>query len=115
MNKKVKNATKKIYDWIKFDSSLELYAYKRFREEWVSFEIKKKFIIQKWFKFREDSIRPIVMIPDYVVWNCIVETKWYPNDWYANKLKIVKKHIVDEWLWYDIQILKNQKQIDQFI
>ena len=114
-NKKIKNSKKAVHNWIKFDSWLELYAYKRFIQESISFEVKKKFTIQEWFGFQWDKIRPIEMIPDYIVWNCIVETKWYPNDSYPMKLKMLKKHIVDQSLWYDIQILKNQKQIDQFI
>lgn len=117
INRKIKNATKVEFDWIKFDSKLELYCYKALREAKIPFELKKKFVSVEKFRYMWESIREIAHYPDFFLYdhNIILDTKGFANDTYPIKTKILKKHLYDAWKEYKIITVKNQKEVNEFI
>lgn len=116
-NKKIKNATKQIQDWIKFDSKLELFCYNKLIEYKIPFELKKKFVSVEKFKYMGESIREIAHYPDFFLYkhNIILDSKWFKNDVYPIKAKLLKKYFYDNWIEYKIVTVKNQKEILSFI
>lgn len=117
INRKIRNATKVEFDWIKFDSKLELYCYKALKEAKIPFELKKKFVSVEKFKYMWESIREISHYPDFFLYehNIILDTKGFKNDIYPIKNKILKKYFHDNWLEYKMTTPKNQKEVNEFI
>lgn len=117
INRKIRNATKVEFDWVKFDSKLELYCYKALREAKIPFELKKKFVSVEKFKYMWESIREISHYPDFFLYehNIILDTKGFANDTYPIKTKLLKKYFHDNWLEYKITTPKNQKEVNEFI
>ena len=64
-NKKVKNATKKVFNDLTFDSQLELYFYKLCLNNNIIVEREPKFILQSKFEFMGEKLREIAMFPDF--------------------------------------------------
>ena len=58
-NKKVRNATTKVYKGIKFRSKLELFTYMKLEDAGIkAFYEKEKFILMKGFRYEQQSIEP---------------------------------------------------------
>lgn len=122
MNKKIKNATKSIFDDIKFDSKLELFFYKLLKDNNIIFEMKNKFILQNKFEYNGINIREISMFPDYYLkdYNTIIEIKGFTNDVFPLKYKMMLNHLnnlKEEDKYYKAKyiILKNQKEMLNYI
>ena len=64
-NQKIKNATKVVYNDIKFDSKLEFYFYKLCIDNNIEVELKPKFILQPKFEYQGEKFREIAMFPDF--------------------------------------------------
>jgi len=116
-NKKIKNATKQVQDWIKFDSKLELFCYNKLIEYNIPFELKRKFVSVEKFTYMWEKIREIAHYPDFFLYkhNIILDSKWFKNDVYPIKAKLLKKYFYDNWIEYKIVTVKNQKEILSFI
>lgn len=116
-NKKIKNATKQVQDWIKFDSKLELFCYNKLIEYNIPFELKRKFVSVEKFTYMWEKIREIAHYPDFFLYehNIILDSKWFKNDIYPIKAKLLKKYFYDNWIEYKIVTVKNQKEILSFI
>jgi len=117
INKKVRNATKVVYQWIKFDSKLELYCYIKLHENNIPFELKTKFVSVDKFKYLWESIREISHYPDFFLYenDIILDTKWFHTQTYTLKAKLLKKHFHDTGKPYKIITVKNQKEVNEFI
>lgn len=92
-NKKVKNARKVEYNGLKFDSGLELHAYKQFVNFKIDFIFKpERYILQPTFKYLGETVRLIWMQPDFFLpaYNTIVDTKGYATDIAKIKFKVLK-------------------------
>jgi len=129
-NKKVRNATAKVYKGIKFRSKLELFTYRKLEDAGIAalYE-KKKYVLMEGFRFESEAIecnslreyventtkvRDITYTPDFVDPNneWIIEVKGFANDVFPVKWKLFKKHLqaLDE----DTPVLflpRNQKQV----
>lgn len=116
-NKKVRNATKLNYDNLQFDSKLELFCYKYFKDNNITLKREsvkiqllpgftskvKLFLPQKRTtktksaqllkEFANKKIVPITYTPDFVLHKnnivCIIEVKGKPNDVYPYKRKLL--------------------------
>ena len=129
-NKKVRNATAKVYKGIKFRSKLELFTYKKLEDAGIAalYE-KKKYVLMEGFRFESEAIecnskreyventtkvRDITYTPDFVDPNneWIIEVKGFANDVFPVKWKLFKKHL--QALNEDTPVLflpRNQKQV----
>lgn len=129
----VRNATKVLYDGIKFDSKLEQYAYSKLNLFKINFALKSKFVIFDSFRYHGELIRAITWQPDFILpeHNTILETKGFANDQWSLKVKLIKKYFLGkvnfvyedqnnvaiEWTLNQpkIVICKNQKEVNKFI
>lgn len=133
-NKKVRNATRKVYKGIKFRSKLELFTYIKLEEAQIkALYEEKKFTLMEGFYFDSESIEPstraetrgqfmnnaykvrdITYTPDFVDPNgkWIIEVKGFANDTFPLKWKLFKHNLQNSG--EDIPILylpKNQGQV----
>jgi len=133
-NKKVRNATAKVYKGIKFRSKLELFTYIKLEEAGIkALYEEKKYTLMEGFYFESISVEPstraatrgqfmsnaykvrnITYTPDFVDPNdkWIIEVKGFANDTFPLKWKLFKKHLQDSG--NDIPILylpKNQGHV----
>jgi len=117
-NKKVLNATPLTVDDIKFKSKLEVYTYRRLREEGFNFSYEaKSWIIQEKFEYIGEKIRPITIKPDFVDFEkrIIIEVKGFATDIYTLRLKMFKRFLSVNKCEYKIYHVKNQKQVEELI
>ncbi len=128
-NKKVKNARITIYDGISFKSKLEVYCYKKLKENVIPFEYEKyKFTLFEGIKpsiltsifpnkqgileVNTDKLRDITYTPDFVGDSWIIETKGRANDSYPLKLKMFRKLMESQNKYRLFMEPHNQKQVD---
>lgn len=135
-NKKISNATELEYEGIKFRSKLEVYCYKRLKEENLEFKyedytynliptFKYKFDSFEPYKKestwllgkRNNSIRGLTYTPDFVnnEQGWIIECKGYPNDSFPLKWKLFKYLLTQLNINYDLYLPKNHKHVDECI
>ena len=136
-NKKVRNATTKVYKGIKFRSKLELFTYMKLEDAGIkAFYEKEKFILMKGFRYEQQSIEPsnkkatkgeyinntdkvrdITYTPDFVDPNgkWIIEVKGFANDVFPLKWKMFKKHLMQLENPPVLYLPKNQGQVLQTI
>tara|TARA_R110002051_G_scaffold269943_1_gene330232 strand:- start:5303 stop:5761 length:459 start_codon:yes stop_codon:yes gene_type:complete len=132
-NKKVRNATSKVYKGIKFRSKLELFTYKKLEEAGIkSLYEERKFVLMEGFRFEQDSIEPsnkratkgeyinnsdkvrdITYTPDFVDPNgkWIIEVKGFANDVFPLKWKLFKNYLQKLGDPPVLYLPKNQKQV----
>lgn len=118
INKKVKNAQPLVYDGIKFKSKLEVYTYKKLKEEDLGFEYEKnKWTIVEKFEYMDEKVRAITIKPDFVNTNkkIIIEVKGWPTDIYKLRLKLFKKYLKVGMCEHLIYHVKNQTEVDRVI
>ena len=129
-NKKVRNATAKVYKGIKFRSKLELFTYLKLEEAGIAALYEKnKYVLMEGFRFESDTIecnskreyventskvRDITYTPDFVAPNndWVIEVKGFANDVFPLKWKMFKKHLQE--LDEETPMLflpRNQKQV----
>ena len=128
-NKKVRNATSKVYKGIKFRSKLELFTYKKLEEAKVKclYE-KKKYVLQEGFHYSQQcyephktkgyvdntyKVRDITYTPDFVDPNgkWIIEVKGFANDVFPVKWKMFKNHLMQLEDPPVLYLPKNQGQV----
>jgi hypothetical protein len=116
MNKKVKNATPMVFDEIKFRSKLELFTYKRLKEEniHVGYENIKYELVPS-FEFAGNKIRPMTWTPDFNGNGFLIECKGFGNDTWPLKEKLFKWHLVRNKIELDFYVVKNQKEVEEVI
>jgi hypothetical protein len=132
-NKKVRNATTKVYKGIKFRSKLELFTYKKLEESEIkTLYEKKKYVLQEGFHYtaechephktkgyvnNEYKVRDITYTPDFVDPNgkWIIEVKGYANDVFPLKWKMFKNHLMKLENPPVLYLPKNQGQVLQTI
>lgn len=133
-NKKVLNATAKVYKGIKFRSKLEVFTYIKLEEAGIkALYEEKKYVLMKGFTFDSISIEPstrkatrghfipnpykvrdITYTPDFVDPNgkWIMEVKGFANDTFPLKWKMFKNHLQESGDEIPVLYLpKNQGQV----
>ena len=128
-NKKVRNATTKVYKGIKFRSKLELFTYRKLEEAKIkALYEKRKYILQEGFHYPEEcyephktkgyidnkyKIRDITYTPDFVdpQGRWVIEVKGYANDVFPIKWKLFKNHLKELDNPPILYLPKNQKQV----
>lgn len=136
INKKIVNASPLEYDGVKFRSKLELYCYKRLKENNINFKYENfTYNLIPTFKYdndlyesykkngkwlfgkRDTIIRGLSYMPDFVneddKW--IIECKGFPNDAFPLRWKLFKYLLVKLGLPYDLYLPKNQTHVDECI
>ena len=127
-NKKVRNATSKVYKGIKFRSKLELFTYRKLEAAGIKCDYEKhKYVLMLGFHFKSTSIEPnkrkgyvenaskvrdITYTPDFVDLNqkWIIEVKGYANDVFPIKWKLFKNYLQQLENQPVLFLPKNQKQ-----
>jgi hypothetical protein len=130
---KKSRSIKSEYDGIKFDSNLEIYCYKKLKENNITFEyVPETYILIPAFKtlgdsweadkrvgklltLKSKSIQSIKYTPDFVGENWIIETKGAQTDVFNMRYKLFKKYLTDNKLDYILFMPKNHIQVDQAI
>ena len=128
-NKKVRNATAKVYKGIKFRSKLELFTYRKLEDAGIdALYEKKKYVLQEGFRYSATvyephktkgyiptttKIRDITYTPDFVDphgrW--IIEVKGFANDVFPVKWKMFKNYLMQQDDPPVLFLPKNQKQV----
>ena len=132
-NKKVRNATSKVYKGIKFRSKLELFTYRKLEEAKIkALYEKKKYVLQEGFHYPEEcyephktkgyinntyKVRDITYTPDFVDPNgkWIIEVKGFANDVFPIKWKLFKNYLLSLEDPPVLYLPKNQGQVLQTI
>lgn len=113
-NKKVKNATICKGSSITFRSKLEYNVSKilDFYDLPYQYE-EKKFILQKAFKYKGETIRAITYTPDFILDNIIIECKGFPTDSWKIKRKLFLNILSKEYEKYHyIEIYSIENLLD---
>ncbi len=128
-NKKVRNATAKVYKGIKFRSKLELFTYRKLEDAGIdALYEKKKYVLQEGFRYSATvyephktkgyiptttKIRDITYTPDFVDphgrW--IIEVKGFANDVFPIKWKMFKNYLMQQDDPPVLFLPRNQKQV----
>ena len=113
---KVRNATPRVVDNIKFRSELEVYCYTKLKEANISanYESKRYELIPK-FKYDGKNIRAMTYLPDFVGKDFIIECKGYMLDSFPLRFKIFKYTLYKQNSNLKIYLVRNHKQIDDMI
>lgn len=105
-------------DNIKFDSKLELYCYNMLKQVGLPFEFQKKIVLFEGFRYRNQAVREIALIVDFVLEHkgvtYYIDTKGFATDVSTLKYKILKFKLKEN-LYTDVVWLKNQKEVQSFI
>jgi hypothetical protein len=112
-NTKVKNATPTTYDGIDFRSKLEVYCYKKLKQNNIKAGYESHtFTILEAFKYLDESIRKMTYTPDFVGENFIIECKGNMNESFPLRWKIFKYFLFKNKLTYKLYLPRNQKEVD---
>lgn len=118
-NKKVINATSKLYDGIQFRSLLEVYCYRKLKENNLTgFKYEEiVYEIIEGFEYNGEKIRPIKAVPDFIDERnrIIIEIKGFETDVSKIKRKLLKRFLRINNLNFTIYLLKNQKEVNEAI
>lgn len=115
-NIKVKNATPTVYDNIQFRSKLEVYCYKKLKQNNIKAGYESHtFTILEAFKYMEESIRKMTYKPDFVGENFIIECKGNMNESFPLRWKFFKYFLYKNNLKYKLYLPRNQKEVDKVI
>ena len=116
-NKKVKNATPCIHEGIKYRSKLERYMAVLLMQNGFDFTYEAKFVLQPSFIYFGKKIQAITHNPDFFLekLNAVVECKGLLTEAATLRIKIFKKHLVDNKLPYQYFMPRNQKQCREVI
>lgn len=126
-NKKVRNATPKEVDGIKFKSTLEADMYEKFKELGIDVKYEEKTFTlldsfrspqifynrsSKGFKADFRPVRQITHTPDFTYYNesgvlVIIEAKGYENDSYPTKRSFLRNLIaLSDCMYFEVRTLK---------
>ncbi len=119
-NRKVKNATIKTVDGIKFKSKLEAHCYNRLKENNIKAEYEgKKFEIIPAFIYNNEKVRKMTYTPDFVGTyknkKFVIECKGNPNDAFPLRWKIFKYYLYNTRSKYDLYLPRSMKQVDETV
>ena len=115
-NHKVRNATPLEYDKIHFKSKLEVYTYKKLKENHLEANYEPiKFTILDSFQYNNEKVRSMSYTPDFVGKDFIIECKGFANDAFPLRWKIFKFFLYTNNLKYDLYLLRNKKEVDEAI
>lgn len=115
-NTKVKNATPTVYDEINFRSKLEVYCYKKLKQNNIKTGYESHvFTLLDSFKFNDEIIRKMTYKPDFVGENFIIECKGMMNDSFPLRWKFFKYFLYKNNLNYKLYLPRNQKEVDNVI
>lgn len=117
------NSSKKELDGIKFDSMLELFAYKELKKEGLYGKNKlthqsKTFLIVDPFEFDGKKYQGIKITPDFVDEKnqVVFEVKGVPNELFPMRWKLMKRYFSLNYPNYKVFIgMKNQKLVTEEI
>lgn len=114
--KKIKNATPLTYDGIKFQSKLEVYCYKKLKDNNIKSEYETiTYTVIDSFIYNNEKIRKITYTPDFVGKNFIIECKGWMNDSFPLRWKLFKYFLYKNNLNYELYLPRNQKEVDDII
>jgi len=112
-NIKVKNATPTIYDNINFRSKLEVYCYKKLKQNNIKAGYEPfSYTILEAFNYMGESIRKMTYKPDFVGDNFIIECKGYGNESFPLRWKFFKYFLYKNNLKFKLYLPRNQKEVD---
>lgn len=115
-NKKVKNATPLVYENIKFRSKLEVYCYKKLKENKIQAEYEStQYVLLDSFKYNGEIIRKMTYKPDFVGADFIIECKGRANDAFPLRWKLFKYYLFKNNLNYMLFLPRNQRDVDKVI
>ena len=120
VNRRVRNATKCEADGFKFDSKLEMYAYRQFKEAGFDFDMQVEIELVPKFRYNGEAVRAIKIIPDFYLkdHNTYVDTKGFALPEAKLKYKLLKYLLYCEYgteLQPKVVILKNQKEVREYV
>ena len=111
-NKKIKNATPKEYNGIKFRSKLEADIAKILDFFNIGYEYEQtKFILQPSFKYALYSVKQISYTPDFIIGNLILECKGFPSDSWKIKRKLFLNYLAKSEKDYIFVEIKSYKDL----
>ena len=104
------------YDGIKFRSKLEVYCYKKLKENNIKAEYESTtFTILDKFTYNEESIRQMTYTPDFVGKDFIIECKGFANFSFPLRWKIFKSYLFRNKFKFDLYLPHNHKEVDETI
>ena len=116
-NKKKIQSKEKIIDNIKFKSLLEVYFYKKLKENKLTKEYiyeKRTIEIIQPFEFHNEKIRGVKYTPDWESSNCFIEIKGHPNESFPLRFKLFKKYLKDNNINHKVFLLKGKTDINNY-
>ena len=113
---KIKNATKVVYNDIKFDSKLDMWMYQALTDNKLPFTYSsQRFTIIDQFEYKGKKYLPITYKPDFVSDKFIIECKGFGNELFPMRWKLFKRYLMLNNLNYDLYICKNKSEIQGII
>jgi len=115
------NNAKVEYQGINFSSKLEVYLFKLLQSEGFEFkyEPERWEVFPAFVDFEGNKIRSINYTPDFIVpfedSEFVIETKGRPNDSWALRIKLIRKHITDNRHNTKYLIPKNQQHCREIL
>jgi hypothetical protein len=115
-NKKVKNATKTIYNDIKFDSKLEVFAYQALDQAGIISEYNNNIVtLIPAFEYLNKKVRPITYKPDFVGKGWIMEIKGFESKDFPLRWKLLKYRLSMNDSHVKLFLVHNQKEVKMAI
>lgn len=114
--KKIVNAKPQTCDGIYFRSGLEVYTYKKFKENKIKVEYEPtKFILLPKFEYDGKKIRQMTYTPDFIGNGFIVECKGRPNEAFPLRWKIFQWYLKNNNITYKLYKPSSRREVDQMI
>lgn len=116
-----RGGTKIEYNGIQFNSGLEVYCYKKLKEnnikaeyEPITFEILPKIEYEGNDK-KTNVVLPLKYTPDFIGDNFIIECKGFANESFPIRWKVFKHYLYNNNLKYQLYMPRNQREVDEMI
>lgn len=115
-NIKVKNATPTTYDGINFRSKLEVYCYKKLKQNNIdaAYESQTFTLLDK-FVYNGETVRKMTYTPDFIGKDFIIECKGQMNDAFPLRWKLFKYFLYRNNMSHTLYLPRNQKDVDKMI
>lgn len=114
VNKKVKNATPCEMDGIQFKSKLELFCYRKLKENGIEAKYEEeRFTLLEKFEYNGENVRAMTFKPDFVGDGFVIECKGNMNDAFPLRWKLFKNYLLRTFgkEGPKIYMPRNQKQV----
>jgi hypothetical protein len=116
-NQKIKNAVKSEAGGVRFDSQLERTMYDLLKGAKIDFNFQVEYLLQEKFRYGTEAIRAVKIVVDFVIVskNMIIDTKGHQT--YDNKIKIklLKKYLTDNNIYYKIEMPRTKKECEELL